>query len=179
MNRRSVRKRIPGIEALKDPGAFRDADFTQAEWTAAIRAAVTGGKREKRPGRKTGLRFPVLGLRPAFGYALGLLFVGAAVLFGVRRFPWLVPVVENRPVAAAVIARKPDIVEPIDPEVVFPDSDLWARAEAAVAPATRPPLVSPSASVAPAGDVPSLTWISQETGLQIVWFINENLNLEE
>ena len=157
-----------GIEALKTPGAFGKMDFTEAEWTAAVRAAVTSRRTEKSD------RF-VPAFRPAFGYALGVLLVGAAVLFSVRRFPWLVPTMENRPsAAAAVMARQPDIIEPINPEIVFPDSNLWARADRAV------PLSSlPSPAPLPAGDVPSFTWISQETGLQIVWFVNDNLKMED
>lgn len=36
-----------GIEALKHPAVFDDADFTEAEWRVAIRAAVAGGKTAK------------------------------------------------------------------------------------------------------------------------------------
>ncbi|MCX6567182.1 MAG: zf-HC2 domain-containing protein [Candidatus Aminicenantes bacterium] len=157
-----------GIEAMKTPGAIEDMDFTEAEWTAAIQAAVTSH------GEKKSGRF-VPAFRPAFGYTLGVLLVGAAVLFGVRRFPWLVPTMENRPsAAAAAMARQPDIIEPINPEIAFSDSNLWARADRAV------PLSSlPSPAPLPAGDVPSFTWISQETGLQIVWFVNDNLKMED
>jgi hypothetical protein len=157
-----------GLAAMKTPRAFREMDFTEAEWTAAIRTAVASRQTEKPD------RF-VPAFRPAFAYALGVFLIGAAVLIGVRRFPWLIPVVENRPsAAAAVTVRQPDIIEPINPEIVFPDSNLWARADRAVSPSSFP-----SPAPFPAGDVPSFTWISEETGLQVVWFVNDNLKLEE
>ena len=156
-----------GIEAMKTPGAFGEMDFTEAEWTAAIRAAVTSRRTEKSD------RF-VPAFRPAFGYALGVLLVGAAILFGVRRFPWLVPIVDNHPDSSETVISKSAISN-----VEAVGKGLWARGKGAFAPKSRPSPDPAQAPPQPAGDVPSFTWISEETGLQIVWFVNDNLKLEE
>ena len=158
-----------GIEALKHPAVFDDADFTEAEWRVAIRAAVAGGK----PGRD--IRFH----RPALAYALGVLLVGAALFFGVRHIPWLIPKVENHPSRAAASAARPRIIKPNAPGAILEETDLRIRAGEIAFSAGRPSPFPSSAAPPPAGDVPSFTWISEETGLQIVWFINDSLNLEE
>jgi len=147
-----------GIEAIKNPEATAVLDFTEAEWTAAIRKAVTAGAAEKP--RRT-----APALRPVFAYGLAVVLVGAAVLFGVRRFPWLIPAVENRPAAEPSASIGPEIIKPINP--VIDPAALYASVELE------------SSSKPTAGDVPSLTWISQETGLQIVWFVNDNLKMED
>jgi len=162
-----------GIEALKKPDIAGEMDFTEAEWTAAIRAAVMSPQTVK-----SGRFFPVF--RPAFAYGLGILLVGTAVLFGVRRFPWLVPVVENQRISAAVMARLPDSPEPINRGFEAGKKGPRTRGgKGTVSPEFRPSPVPSPKPPQPAGDVPSFTWISEETGLQVVWFVNDNLELEE
>ena len=69
-----------GLLALKNPDVAGETDFTEDEWAAVMRAATA-----VRPAERT---VPAVHrLRPAFGYALGVLLIGAAVLIGVRRFP--------------------------------------------------------------------------------------------
>jgi anti-sigma factor RsiW len=160
-----------GLVTMRKPDVAGGMDFTEAEWTAAIRKATADRPVER-------ISPVVRRFRPAFGYALGVLLVGVAVILGIRRFPWLVPTVENQPsAAAAAMARKPEIIEPIDAESVFSDSDLWVRSEQSILDTARPSLV-PSPQPA-AGDVPSFTWISPDSGLQIVWFVNDNIQLED
>jgi hypothetical protein len=85
--------------------------------------------------------------------------------------------VENRPAAAAQMTRQPEGIEPLEAKSVFPESDIWARSDRFFAPAN---LGSPASSPQPAaGDVPSFTWISPDSGLQIVWFVNDEIQLEE
>ncbi len=146
------------LDRMKDALSEHNEDFTEAEWSVAVRKAVTGGEVVK-PRRMD------FALKPVFAYGLAVLLVGAAVLFGVRRFPWLVPAVENQPVSAAVASGQPKIIEPIDP--VIDPAALYAQANKG------------QSSKPAAGDVPTLTWISQETGLHIVWFVNDNIKLED
>ncbi len=149
------------LAALKIPEETEDMDFTEEEWRAAIQKAVT-----RRPERQT-IRRPAVGLRPVFASGLAVILIGAAILFGIRRFPWLVPTVENQPGAesGATASNKPEIIRPIDP--LIDPAALYARVNNA-----------PSSEQA-AGDVPTLTWISQETGLHIVWFVNDNIDMED
>lgn len=152
-----------GLAALKQPDGAMILDFTEDEWNAAIRKSVAGGAEKERP--RPALSKPAL--RPVFSYSLAVLLVGAAVLMGVRRFPWLVPSVENRPASEGAIAKAEgtEIVKPIDP--VIDPARLYAQVN------------NRASSEQAAGDVPTLTWISQETGLQIVWFVNDNIKLED
>ena len=160
-----------GLLAMRKPGVAGEMDFTEAEWTAAIHKATADRPVER-------ISPVVRRFRPAFGYALGVLLVGVAVILGIRRFPWLIPAVENRPLAAsAAMARQSEIIEQVDSAIPFSDSDLWVRSEQSILDMTRPSLV-PSPQPA-AGDVPSFTWISPDSGLEIVWFVNDNIQLED
>jgi hypothetical protein len=153
-----------GIESLKIQATAEQMDFTEAEWDAVIRKAVTAGPAEQ-PRRA---RFA---FKPVFAYSLAALLVGAAVLIGIRRFPWLVPGVENIPVTASLSTGQPEIIQAIDPMI----DPALLYAQAGVNGSARGELSSKPA----AGDVPSFTWISQESGLQIVWFVNDNLKMED
>jgi len=160
MSRRTDEKAF--LDRMKDVLSEQKEDFTEAEWSTAIRKAVTGGETVKP-------RWTAVVFKPVFAYGLAVLLVGAAVLFGVRRFPWLVPAVENRLAissdGAAAAAGQMEIIRPIDPVI---DPAAW-YAQANKGQSSKPT----------AGDVPTLTWISQETGLQIVWFVNDNLDMED
>lgn len=149
------------LAALKFPDETGDMDFTEEEWRGAIQKAVT-----QRPAQQM-VRRPAVGLRPVFASGLTVLLIAAAILFGVRRFPWLVPTVENRPWAEseATATNQPEIIRPIDP-VIHP-ARLYAQVN------------NRASSEQAAGDVPTLTWISQETGLHIVWFVNDNIDMED
>ncbi|MHB8054979.1 MAG: anti-sigma factor family protein [Candidatus Aminicenantales bacterium] len=150
-----------GLIAMRKPDVAGGMDFTEAEWTAAIRRATA-----ERPVER--IVPSVRRLRPAFGYALGVFLVGAAVLFGVRRFPWLIPVLENRPAAAGATVRQPEFVERTGAKGKFSQKKSSAVEKQTV------PLPQSAA-----GDVPSFTWISPDSGLEIVWFVNDNIQLEE
>jgi hypothetical protein len=145
-------------------------DFTEAEWTRAIRRATSEPAAVQTPSR-------VRSLRPTLSYALLAVLVVAVAQFGLRRFPWLVPTVENRPVTTGADAPRPDSIGPetISSAVAAQPSAL-SGAEARF---DRAAFRSAHPLPPPTGDVPSLTWISQETGLKIAWFINENLKLED
>ena len=167
-----------GIGAAGAASAAGGMDFTEDEWRTAIRKAVSARPEKRDEGKAP----ESLRLRSAFAYGLAFGVIAAAVLIGVRKFPWLVPTVETLPAAtgrfadgqAEIIARVKDAGD------FFSESDLWARnddvfAGPAVMTAADAPLSLPTA----AGDVPSFTWISPESGLQIVWFINDEIQLEE
>ena len=74
-------------------------DFTEAEWTAAIR------RPRRAAGRKIGPAVPASGPSSATPWAFSS--VGAAILFGVRRFPWLDPDRGKPPAGAADRAPGP------------------------------------------------------------------------
>ncbi|MBN1940521.1 MAG: zf-HC2 domain-containing protein [Candidatus Aminicenantes bacterium] len=152
------------MEAMKDRETDIGLDFTEAEWAAAIRGAVTQGA----PGKNRRAAAPAL--RPVFAYGLAVLLAGATVFFGIRRFPWLIPSIETRPAgtlsaSAETGAGQPEIIRPIDP--VIDPAVLFVQAKIGASPEQA------------AGDVPTLTWISQETGLKIVWFVNDRIKMED
>ena len=167
-----------GMLALRTPETGGEMDFTEEEWKAAIRKA-TAARPEKRDER---IAPASLRLRSAFGYGLAFLAVAAMVLVGVRKFPWLVPMVENRPAAIGEAADgQAGKIGPIEEAGnFFAESDVWVREDDVFSqPAVMTAANTPSSSQTAAGDVPSFTWISPETGLQIVWFVNDEIQLEE
>jgi hypothetical protein len=173
MSNRPARTSVAELDALKNAGAAGEMDFTDAEWSAAVRKAMAGGRAEK-----SGRRGPAF--HPVFAYALGALLAGVTILVGLRRFPWLVPTVENLPAGAGeTVARSSENFMGIPADRDFADSDLWTRAEGDVFPASLFSRAFTPSTPEPAGDVPSFTWISEETGLQVVWFVNENITMEE
>jgi hypothetical protein len=164
-----------GLAAFKEEHIPPDMDFTEAEWARAIHRATTEPAAAQAPAR-------LRSLRPALTYALLAVLVLAAAQFGLRRFPWLVPTVENRPVLTGAYAPRPDSIDPetISSAVAAQPSALSGAEARFDRDAFRPLQPAHRATTPPpTGDVPSLTWISQKTGLKIAWFINENLNLED
>jgi anti-sigma factor RsiW len=159
-----------GLAAFKAESLPSDMDFTEAEWARAIRRATTEPAEAKAP-------FRLRSLRPALTYALLAVLVVAVAQFGHRRLPWLVPTIENQPVKIASPATVLEAAGPAAADRPSGLSDTEARFDQA---ALRPPQPSHRAATPPpTGDVPSLTWVSQKTGLKIAWFINENLKLED
>lgn len=172
-----------GLLAMKAPesktaGAAGEMDFTDDEWQAAIMKAVAAVP-EKRDER---IAPASMRLRPAFGYGLAFFAVAAMVLIGVRKFPWLIPTVENRPAAVGEMADgQAGKIGPIEEAGnFFAESDFWAREDDVFSqPSVIAAANTPSLPQTATGDVPSFTWISPETGLQIVWFVNDEIQLEE
>jgi len=160
-----------GLATFKEERLPLDMDFTEAEWTRAIHRATSEPAAVQTP-------FRVRSLRPVLTYGLLAVLIVAVAQFGLRRFPWLVPTVENQPADTATSAVKPDsgLSETVSPAAdenmaAFPNAQArFERAAFRPAHPSTPP---------PTGDVPSLTWVSQKTGLKIAWFINENLKLED
>jgi hypothetical protein len=164
-----------GLAAFKAEPLPSDVDFTEAEWTRAIHRATSEPAAGQTPSR-------IRSLRPALSYALLAVLVVTVAQFGLRRLPWLVPTIENQPVVTGAFAQRPDSLGPetTGSAAAAQPSGLSDTEARFVRAALRPPQPAHRATTPPpTGDVPSLTWISQETGLKIAWFINENLNLED
>ena len=164
-----------GLAAFKEEHLPPDMDFTEAEWTRAIHQATIEPAAAQAPAR-------LRSLRPALSFALLAVLIVAVAQFGLRRFPWLVPTIENQPSGTAASSVIPDSgrSETIGPTAVDRPSDSSDTEARFVRAALRTPqLASRVATPPPTGDVPSLTWVSQKTGLKIAWFINENLKLED
>jgi hypothetical protein len=165
-----------GLAAFKAEPLPSDMDFTETEWTRAIHRATSEPAAVQAPTR-------VRSLRPALSYALLAVLVVAIAQFGLRRLPWLIPTIENQPVTTGgPYSQRPDTIGPettgsaaaAQPSALSGTEARFDRA------AFRPPQPAHRATTPPpTGDVPSLTWVSQKTGLKIAWFINENLKLED
>jgi len=159
-----------GFAAIKDGDDIDGMDFSEAEWNAAIRAAMNGRLEAKNPYR-------VRSFRPAVAYSLMFILVVFTALFGIRRFPWLMPTIENQPLVVANVSSYSDPFRPAETGQAPDPRTMADRAVRTVPESSLPTRLS--SPPPPTGDVPSFTWISQETGLKIVWFINENLKLED
>jgi hypothetical protein len=141
-------------------------DWTDGEWQALMKAVASkaGERRAPRAAHS---------FRPAFAYALAFVLVVAGTRIVLERM-----VREAAPPSVSgVLAERssplPVSVEGGEPDVRPTDRVLTARVEG-----TAPRLSAPSQESA-RRDVPALTWVSRETSLTIVWFINDNVKLED
>jgi hypothetical protein len=150
----------------------RPGSWTTGEWDDLIaRAAAQKGE------SRESVRFPLL--RPLFSAAAALAVLVWAALFFLKTRP--------ADLSARNSARTAEITESMAEEMrppfvnASPESTrpaLSAARRPSIPPDARPLLASAARTERPAGDKPAFTWISPDTGLQIVWFTNNNLNLE-
>ncbi len=151
----------------------RPEDWTDGEWNGLVEKACS----QKSPDSESA-RFPLL--RPLVSAAAALIILVWAAIFLVRARPEdLAARNETRPteIAAPVTEEMRPIPETASPDSVRPGGS--AASHPGDFPESRHRLASAARTQRPAGDKPAFTWISPDTGLQIVWFTNNNLKLED
>jgi hypothetical protein len=178
---RSALKRIRGFDSENTAGPSWD----EAAWAKAVRKAV------KQEGAPAALR-PKLAMRPAVVAVVGMALIVAAALLVVNIRHVLRPrdVLEARTEEAqhdipATVEPKPEPSPvPEHQTTVHPPKKIEAERPLLAAGKTKPArapveraLTGASPAAAPlAQDVISATFVSQETGLKIVWFFDRNFD---
>ena len=174
MNRRNRAEYAGALSTLKRwDREGRPEDWTAREWSGLIAQASTQKRAAQEP-----IRF--LLLRPLVSATAALFVLVWAALFLMKTRP--------ADLTARNSARTEETAMPAAgdirtlSETVATESDLRA-ASAESRPAafskSHVLLASDARAVRPREDKPAFTWISPDTGLQIVWFTNNNLKLED
>ena len=174
MNRRRRAAYAKALDSMKGWARVdRPKDWPDQEWNGLIEKACS-----QKPPASESARFPLL--RPLVSAAAALIVLVWAALFLLKARP--------EDFSARNGTRQPEIAAPAAdrmrplPETASPDSvrpvesasqrpGAFSEARNLLASAVRTPR--------PAGDKPAFTWISPDTCLQIVWFTNNNLKLED
>jgi hypothetical protein len=147
-------------------------DWTAAEWKVLM-ARITAEK----PGKKR----PAFGLRPRWAMASG---VAAVILLAVLAFLLKDSIFKSQgtvPGQGPLVAKKQEPKSP--PAKLVPTKPTDEKGKPV--PVVQPEYLAKNAGQAPASkkapvkagpgqDVISVTMVSQETGLQVVWFFNRN-----
>jgi hypothetical protein len=174
MNRR---KRQEYAEALASMRRWdrqdRPADWTAGEWSRLVVKASS-----QKAAAPESARLALL--RPLVSAAAALIVLVGASLFLLKSRPADLSA-RNAAPAAEIAAPPTKDVGPL-PETA--PNEPAVRAEAALPRPAAPsePRVLLAADVRtprPRETKPAFTWISPDTGLQIVWFTNNNLKLED
>jgi anti-sigma factor RsiW len=133
-------------------------DWTDAEWRRTM-TAITA-----EPVARSGRR--ALSINPALAAAAAFLLVVLGTQYAVR---YLLRTSE------ITTARAPAVTESRLPsDAAFDHASLAAVAKIAGLEDARFPVLTSTKQ-----DVPVLTLISPETGIKIIWFINDNLEMED
>ena len=174
MNRRNRAEYARALSTLKRwDRESRPEDWTAREWSGLIAQASA-----QKPAAQEPIRF--LLLRPLVSATAALIVLVWAALFLMKTRP--------ADLAARNSARTEDIAMPAAEDVrtlsetVATEPDLRAasaESRSAAASEARVLLASAAGTRRPNGDKPAFTWISPDTGLQIVCFTNNNLKLED
>jgi hypothetical protein len=147
--------------------------WTSGEWDNLVARAAA-----QKPESRDSFRIPLL--RPLVSAAAALIVLVWATLFLLKIRPEdLSARNEIRPAEAAAPAAGD--VRTI-PETIPTEPDMRvesAESRPGAFSERRNLFASAARTPRPAGDKPAFTWISPDTGLQIVWFTNNNLKLEE
>jgi hypothetical protein len=173
------------IESARGLDRASGTDWREADWSRAVRRAIGQG------GGRTAAR-PTLVFRPALIAVAGVILLAAAALVLVLTRQPLRPrevlraeapreapaAVENKPAPAPAPApRRPPAVE--RGSAAKPDMTILAARgdEPSRSPVERALTdAPPSPPAAPVQDVVSAVFVSQETGLKIVWFFDRNFD---
>jgi len=170
MNRRAKDEYRKTLDVLKDEARWEiPPAWTDEEWRTILRRLGAPRTEAETPRRSFALR-PLV----SAAAALAVLIWGAVFVERTSRPQYPAGPEGGLP---EIAARSPGKT------VAPPEAQLGAPAERVVPrPASAfnaPALVASAAREStPREDKPAFTWISQETGLKIVWFTNENLKLE-
>jgi hypothetical protein len=155
-------------------------EWTATEWRALI-ARTTSARTEKRPFVSS-----VFGPRPMTALARGLAGAVPAVVIGLVLWNTVLKPKSSPVFPAPAYVRKPEPAPPILPPALQNKNDekepavrseeksiTVAQAQEHERPATRPK--EPAAAQKEASqDVVSVTLVSQDSGLKVVWFLNRN-----
>jgi hypothetical protein len=171
MNRRNEKDYRKALDVLKKDARLSNAPaWTDGEWRILLaRAGAQKKDAEKTPA--------VFSLRPLATAAAALLVLIWGAFFLSKNGTGPNPI-ESNPALSEIA------VSPTDGAETHSDSAALAPVERSIslpAPGIKPATLVASAAgrVKPSEDKPAFTWISQETGLKIVWFTNNNLKLED
>ncbi len=165
MNRRRRAEYSEALASLKGwAGQARPEDWTDEEWWSILRQAAA-----QKPNGVSPDRSRMLFLRPLASAAASLAVLIWAVSFLSQPSPQTGPALRRQESREIVAAAPPAASVP----------ETASVRTAAPIPAYRTLLASAAGAPRPAADKPAFTWISPDTGLQIVWFTNNNLNLED
>jgi hypothetical protein len=174
MNRRNRREYAEALASLKRwDRQDRPEDWTAEEWRRLVGKAAI-----QKTAAPESARFPLL--RPLVSAAAALIvLVGASLFLSKSRPADLSAHNEARP--AEIAAPAAENPRPLPGTV---QTESAGRIETtlprtAASSESRALLASAARSIKPREDKPAFTWISPDTGLQIVWFTNNNLNLED
>ena len=181
MCRKDFRRYSAALRKAKEL-AYRE---TTSEWTAtewrALMARTTSARIERRPFVSS-----VFGPRPMIALARGLALAVPAVVIGLVLWNMVLKPKSSPVVPAPAYVRKPEPAPPILPPTLQNKNNkkepavrsqeksiIVAQAQEQERPATRPK--EPAAAQKEASqDVVSVTLVSQDTGLKVVWFLNRN-----
>jgi len=181
MCRKEFRRYSASLRQVKE---LADRETT-SEWTAtewrALMARTTSARLEKRP-----FVFSVFEPRLMTALARGLAAAAPAVVIGLVLWNTVLKPRSSPVVPAPAYVLKPEPAPPILPPTLQNKNDkkepavrsqeksiIVAQAQEHERPATRPK--EPAAAQKEASqDVVSVTLVSQDTGLKIVWFLNRN-----
>ncbi len=185
--RRELEAYRSSIERARSAGSVGEIKgWSEAEWHALM-ARITAGEAP----RKTA----AFGLPPQWaiisGVAAGVLLIGLAVLFkdavfkgrGQGAGPGQTPIMAKTPatkanpaqgVAPALAAQKPAAASPGQTSEASRERTTGGPGSEKAAGSGTEKVVKPRAASALSQDVVSVTLVSQETGLQVVWFFDKN-----
>jgi hypothetical protein len=165
MNRRRRTEYSEALSSLKRwAGQTRPEDWTDEEWRMLVRKAAAQNPDAASPARPR-----LVLLRPLVSAATSLAVLVWAVVFLSQPGPQLDSAWRAEG-SREIVATKPPPSS---------NSDTPSARTATSTPVDRALLASAAGAARPTGDKPAFTWISPDTGLQIVWFTNNNLNLED
>jgi hypothetical protein len=174
MNRRDRAKYAKALATMKRWGREGQPDgWTTGEWDNLVARAAA-----QKPESRGSVRIPLL--RPLVSATAALIVLVWAALFLLKIRPEdlsarneIRPAEAVAPTAGDVRAIPETVPTKPDRRVESMESRPGAFSE------RRGLLASAARTPRPAGDKPAFTWISPDTGLQIVWFTNNNLKLED
>jgi len=171
MSRRPKDEYRKALTVLRDwARADEGRGWTDEEWRRLLGRATA----QKTEPEKTA---PGLSLRPLLSAAAALLVLLWGSIHVLKNNPGERGP-QFRPESAAIAEVRPDAFSK-NPDAA--GSDFARPSVAHPGAAVKPGVVIASArrAFARGEDKPAFTWISQETGLKIVWFTNDNLKLED
>jgi len=142
-------------------------EWTETEWRALM-ARMISARVEKRP-----LVSPVFGNSPLPALVLGVAVAVPAVVIGLVLWNTVLKPNSSPVGPAPAYVRKPESAPPTTAPTQLEKPMLFAQASKAEQPAPRPNKPA-AAQKEGSQDVVSVTLVSQDTGLKVVWFLDKN-----